>query len=666
MSTAPSKQPPTSGSQPPQLTILDSEPVGDATQVEAMGRGVYWVGLYDNDAFHLNPYLIVDGDEAVLVDPGGLRTAEAVFARVQGVIDPAKIRYIVAHHQDPDVCSAMLYFAPHVAPGCKIVCHSRAIPLVQHLGAGLAFYPVDKMDWKLTFGRGRRLAFAHTPYLHSPAAIVTYDSETQTVFTSDLFGGVTPDWKLYADKSTAHQIHAFHVDYMPSPEILRFGLAQIRALGPIRRLAPQHGSVIEGELVEYFLTDLGELEVGAYAGAVMEAERAKNEQAVRMRQMVEASTLALMAADPKGKITYVNPAAVTLFRQLEGVLPVRADQIVGSSFDIFHRNPGHQQGLLKDPKASFPRVATMSLGPKTLRVTAFAVWAENGDFMGPAVLWEDLTELKAIEERDKRVRKGIHDTAVELSEASRGLKEVSFSMSSAAEETSAQAETVSDASGGVATDINSVVRSLEDLSSAVGEIARQAVTASSVTSEAVRLATTANQSVADLSASSAEIGKVIKIIASIAQQTNLLALNATIEAARAGDMGRGFAVVANAIKELAKKTADSTDDITDKIAKIQQVASGAATSIQGITQIIGNINDINNTIAAAVEEQSATSSNITETMQSAATGVDHITRNISSVAEAATKAAQGAGDTLKSAERLSGVTEQLNRVIAEM
>ena len=60
---------------------------------------------------------------------------------------------------------------------------------------------------------------------------------------------------------------------------------------------------------------------------------------------------------------------------------------------------------------------------------------------------------------------------------------------------------------------------------------------------------------AKLGESSAEIGQVIKVITSIAQQTNLLALNATIEAARAGEAGKGFAVVANEVKELAKETA---------------------------------------------------------------------------------------------------------------
>jgi methyl-accepting chemotaxis protein len=42
-----------------------------------------------------------------------------------------------------------------------------------------------------------------------------------------------------------------------------------------------------------------------------------------------------------------------------------------------------------------------------------------------------------------------------------------------------------------------------------------------------------------------------------------------IEAARAGDAGKGFAVVATEVKELAKQTAEATEDIRGRIEGIQ-------------------------------------------------------------------------------------------------
>ena len=71
----------------------------------------------------------------------------------------------------------------------------------------------------------------------------------------------------------------------------------------------------------------------------------------------------------------------------------------------------------------------------------------------------------------------------------------------------------------------------------IREIAKNASEAAKVATSAVKVAADTNTTVAKLGESSSEIGKVIKVITSIAQQTNLLALNATIEAARAGEAG---------------------------------------------------------------------------------------------------------------------------------
>ncbi len=102
------------------------------------------------------------------------------------------------------------------------------------------------------------------------------------------------------------------------------------------------------------------------------------------------------------------------------------------------------------------------------------------------------------------------------------------------------------------------------------------------------------------------IGEVINLIGSIAGQTNLLALNATIEAARAGEAGKGFAVVANEVKELAKQTAEATEQITPIINAIQEGVEQSVLSISESASVTELLHDSTSTVAAAVEEQTAT------------------------------------------------------------
>ncbi|MFA7323882.1 MAG: methyl-accepting chemotaxis protein, partial [Candidatus Nanopelagicales bacterium] len=165
--------------------------------------------------------------------------------------------------------------------------------------------------------------------------------------------------------------------------------------------------------------------------------------------------------------------------------------------------------------------------------------------------------------------------------------------------------------------------------------------------------------------SSVEIGKVIKVITSIAQQTNLLALNATIEAARAGEAGKGFAVVANEVKELAKETARATEDISHKIEAIQTDTTSAVEAIGEISTVINQISDIQNTIASAVEEQTATTNEIARNVSSAASGSQDISASISTVADAAQSTRQGAEDSQRAAVELATMAAELQRLLGQ-
>ena len=258
----------------------------------------------------------------------------------------------------------------------------------------------------------------------------------------------------------------------------------------------------------------------------------------------------------------------------------------------------------------------------------------------------------------------ISEASGTLGSSSEELNVVSQSMASGAEETARQATVVSAASEEVSKSVSLVSTGSDEMLSAIREISRNATEAARVTKNAVTVAESANVTVSKLGDSSVEIGKVIKVITSIAQQTNLLALNATIEAARAGEAGKGFAVVANEVKELAKQTAKATEEIGQKIEAIQTDTKGAVESIATITTIIAQINDISTTIASAVEEQTATTNQIGRNVGEAAKGTGEIARNITEVANAAKQTMQGATETEKAAAALSQLAAELQSLVS--
>jgi len=251
-----------------------------------------------------------------------------------------------------------------------------------------------------------------------------------------------------------------------------------------------------------------------------------------------------------------------------------------------------------------------------------------------------------------------------LASAAEELNSVSQQMSASAEETATQADVVSKAAEQVSGSVTTVATSSEEMSASIKEIARSAAEAARVAMSAVETAESTNATVQKLGGSGAEIGKVVKVITSIAAQTKLLAINATIEAARAGDAGKGFAVVANEVKELAKETAKATEEIGQRIEAIQVDTRDAVQAIAQIGTVIKQINEHQSTIAAAVEEQSATTNEIDRNVSGAAGGSSEIARNISGVAEAARHTSQGTADTQKAAEELTRMASELQRMIS--
>jgi methyl-accepting chemotaxis protein len=373
------------------------------------------------------------------------------------------------------------------------------------------------------------------------------------------------------------------------------------------------------------------------------------------RAMLEAIPINVLLANSDLEIVYVNPSSEKTLRSIEKELPIPADKVLGSSIDIFHKDPSYQRNILCNPK-NLPYRTVIQIGNETADMLATALYDEERKYLGPMVTWEIITGKLDTENK-------IRASAESLATSSAELSTVSEQMSANAEETQAQAGVVSKASEEVNKNLQTLATGTEEMGATIKEIAKNATEAARVSAEAVRTAQTTNATVQKLGESSAEIGQVIKVITSIAQQTNLLALNATIEAARAGEMGKGFAVVANEVKELAKQTAKATEDISLKIAAIQTDTKGAVDAIGTIGAIIDQISDISNTIATAVEEQSATTDEMSRNVGAAAQGSAEITRNIAGVSEAAQSTTHGAADARKAAEQLSQLAGELREML---
>ena len=198
------------------------------------------------------------------------------------------------------------------------------------------------------------------------------------------------------------------------------------------------------------------------------------------------------------------------------------------------------------------------------------------------------------------------------------------------------------------------------MSTSIADIARHSNNAKATADQAVSQVSRTSAKVHTLGQAASAIGKVTEVITEISEQTNLLALNATIEAARAGDAGKGFAVVANEIKELARQTADATQDIREKITGIQQSTGETVDDIGRISGVIEEVSHTVIAIATAVEEQSATTREIAQNVGQASQGIQLVNESISQGTAVAGDMAADIAVVNQEAGQMASSSDQVN------
>jgi serine/threonine-protein kinase len=203
---------------------------------------------------------------SICIDPGSQFDATVVESNIRELTGNSGLDYITVNHQDPDVTGNLPSLC-RTNPAATVLLSEDTWRLVQHLSVrpGALNFPPALGSRPQTLRGGIAWQPVPTPFCHFRGAMAFFDPESQILFSGDLFGGLNQLGRiqLQAQESDWAGVAQFHQIYMPSREVLRFAIRQIRALKPaVKMIAPQHGYIIAGDLVPLFLDQMEQLLVG--------------------------------------------------------------------------------------------------------------------------------------------------------------------------------------------------------------------------------------------------------------------------------------------------------------------------------------------------------------------------------------------------------------------
>ena len=236
-------------------------------------------------------------------------------------------------------------------------------------------------------------------------------------------------------------------------------------------------------------------------------------------------------------------------------------------------------------------------------------------------------------------------------------------VSAESERMAADAQTLSNGNVEQAAAVQQLSSSVHEISRQVDQTSNDAADARQSSEDATRQLQACDQkmteltaAIADISASSHQIGGIIKTISDIAFQTNILALNASVEAARAGEAGKGFSVVADEVQSLANKSARSAQDIAKLIETSMQLVSYGSSLSSDTTQALVEVISSSKKSTELVER-------IAESAVEQSTSLKQLTQGMEQISDVVQSNAATAEKSAASAQKLNDQAAELKRSV---
>ena len=217
----------------------------------------------DEKIIDTNQYMIMSNEQSIVLDPGGIELFSQMLTSVLKYTSLENITALFASHQDPDIISSLGLW-DQCLPKAKLYSPWIWESFIKHFGMNNIQFegiPDEGSDFHLG---NTTLNFIPAHYLHSSGNFNVYDSKAKILMSGDVGAALDKDEApFFVEDFDAHipKMEFFHRRWMPSNKAKDDWIARVRKLD-IEIMAPQHGGLFKGEMVQEFLDWFERLDVG--------------------------------------------------------------------------------------------------------------------------------------------------------------------------------------------------------------------------------------------------------------------------------------------------------------------------------------------------------------------------------------------------------------------
>jgi flavorubredoxin len=227
----------------------------DDKKAHAITRDIWWVGFIDaRAACSFNPYLLIDGNEVILINPGPRADAhhKLIHKKISSIINMKSIQHIVLLHDDPVRCAGAPLFESQADSNVRIYAPSRVADSIKYYGCKHPVIGLDGGD-SIIMKSGRTINYYETPDLPCSGSGFLHDPVSGTIFSGTIFNCSSDDWNLYASSDNWDNKSVSPAYEIKSKKAFHKALNKIERLSP-ERICPQKGPIIEEDIDKYIET----------------------------------------------------------------------------------------------------------------------------------------------------------------------------------------------------------------------------------------------------------------------------------------------------------------------------------------------------------------------------------------------------------------------------